>query len=505
MFRVIDKLNEFGGEYALKRISNPARHTRFLSEIEAIKRIQHPNIIKLVDHSALNNPNGETEKQFLVMPIADGGNLSAAGRVNLYKDMIEGVVQVGKQLASGLAAAHAKGVIHRDVKPENILFTGVGHEVWLSDFGICLLREQARSTDAGEVVGPRAFLAPELEDGGKLDVTPATDVYSLGKVLYYMISGGVILPRERLHEKQYSQIFLRGERHQLLQTLLHQMICPLEQRLKDMTEVAQRLEKIETWDKEARLIAISPQALARIQGLQRMAQESSQISAANSAARLQEVERLNVVKRGFETWLQPELEKVAVYIASAGILRSDVRTIAENGQTNPIIQTSPTGGYRTISCFDMCLQEPEELFHCEHILQIRLCAEINITVSSHFGRYKPCAQPLQDQHLAMVPVYRRGSGASAQRGVEFGGFFTKKETAGRIQGVFPSPGAQPYPHGNTVRIEAVTKSFRQGASQVVPFCASEWPLVTDRLRIGLQEAVDSFVECVTAGAFTIGN
>jgi serine/threonine protein kinase len=423
--------------------------------------------------------------------------------------MIDGVVLIGKQLASGLAASHAKGVIHRDVKPENILFTGVGHEVWLSDFGICLLREQTRSTDAGEVVGPRAFLAPELEDGGKLDVTPAADVYSLGKVLYYMISGGVILPRERLHEQQYSQIFLRGERHQLLQTLLQQMICPLEQRLKDMTEVTQRLEKIETWEKEARLLAIGPQALARIQNLQNTAQENSRINAANSAARVQETERLSTVRRGFETWLQPELEKVAAYVASAGILKAEVRPISENGQANWNIQTAPDGGYRTISGFEMCLRQPDDQFHCEHILQIRLCGAIKITMGSYVGPYKPNPNPPQDQHLAMIPFYRRASGVGAKVRVrvepEFGGFLTLKDAAGRIRGAFPAPGALTYSRGNIVRIEAVTRSFHQGVSQIVPFRASEWPLVTDRLRNGLQEAIDSFIEFVAAGANVIGN
>jgi serine/threonine protein kinase len=505
VFRVVDTRHEYDGEYALKRILNPARHARFLNEIEAIKRIQHPNIIKLVDHSALDNPNGETEKQFLVMPIADGGNFRAAGRASIYKDTIDGVVVVGKQLASALAAAHAKGVIHRDVKPENILFTGVGHEIWLSDFGICLLREQTRSTDAGEVVGPRAFLAPELEDGGQLDVTPAADVYSLGKLLYYAISGGVILPRERLHEERYNQIFLRGERHQLLQTLLQQMICPFDQRLKDMTEVARRLEKIETWEKEARLLAISPEALARIQNLQSTAQENLRINVANSAARVQEAEKLSAVKRGFETWLQPELEKVAACIAGAGILKSEVRPISESSQANWNIQTAPNGGYRTISGFEICLRQPEDPFHWEHILQIRLCEELRIIVTSQVGPFRPKAQPLKDKSLAMIPVYRRASGARASVGTEFGGFFSMKEAAGRVRGVLPSPGPRPYPHGNTVRTEAVTKSFLQGVTQVVPFRASEWPLVTDRLRAGLQQAIDSFIEFVDGGANVIGN
>jgi serine/threonine protein kinase len=505
VFRVIDTHDEYGGEYALKRVLNPARHARFRHEIEAIKRIQHPNIIKLIDHSALDNPNGEIEKQFLVMPIAGGGDLSEAGRVSIYKDIIDGVIQVGKQLASALAAAHAEGIIHRDVKPENILFTGIGHETWLSDFGICLLRKQARTTDSGEVVGPRAFLAPELEDGGQLDVTPAADVYSLGKVLYYMISGGVILPRERLYEERYNRIFLKGERHQLLQTLLQQMICPLEQRLKDMTDVERRLAKIETWEKEARLLPISAQALARIQNLQLTAQENSRITAANSAARVQEAERLHAIDNGFRMWLQPELEKVAAHIASAGILESKVYSISDDGQANWNVQTSPSAGYRFISGLELRLQQPEDLFHWEHVLQVRLCAELRLTVSSYIGPFKPSPMPAQDHLLAMIPIYRRVSGTrpSVQTGLE--GFFTMKESAGTIRGVFPSPGPRPFPHGNTVRIEAVTKSFHQGVSQIVSFRSSEWPLVTDRLKTGLQQAIDSFIEFVAAGANVMGN
>jgi hypothetical protein len=282
-----------------------------------------------------------------------------------------------------------------------------------------------------------AILSPELEDGGKLDVTPAADVYSLGKVLYYMISGGVILPRERLHEERYSQIFLRGERHQLLQMLLQQMICPLEQRLQDMAEVAQRLEKIETWEKEARLLAISPQALARIQILQSTAQENSRINTANSAARVQEAERLSAVKRGFETWLQPELEKVAAYVASAGILKSEVRLISGNGQPNWNIQTAAY--YHAISGLEMRLQQPEDPFHWNHILQILLCGGLRIAVSSHIGPFKPSAQPPQDQHLAMVPAYRRASGVRASVGTEFGASSLSKRPPEKFEGFSPLP------------------------------------------------------------------
>jgi serine/threonine protein kinase len=172
VFRVKDITGEHQSEFALKRVPNATRHDRFRREIDAIKRLTdpatqraHPNIISLIDHSALDDA-GDSEKQFLVMPIARGGDLSEPGRLNLYTDSIDAVLLVAKQIASALQAAHAANIIHRDVKPKNILFTGNGHETWLSDFGICLIREAPRITETTEVVGPRAFMAPELEDGG---------------------------------------------------------------------------------------------------------------------------------------------------------------------------------------------------------------------------------------------------------------------------------------------------------------------------------------------------
>src|SRR5260370_23924086 len=72
---VMDLRSEWSGELALKRVVNPARHTRFRHEIEAIKRLAHPNIIRLIDHSALDDTSDAPSKQFLVMPLAAGGDL----------------------------------------------------------------------------------------------------------------------------------------------------------------------------------------------------------------------------------------------------------------------------------------------------------------------------------------------------------------------------------------------------------------------------------------------
>lgn len=236
VFRATDTTNQLLGEFALKRIINPQRHERFRNEIEAIKAVAHPNIIPLIDHSALDAAASDV-RPFLVMPIAEGGDVSEPDRLSLYTGSIEAVLRVAWQIASALEAAHAAGVIHRDVKPQNILFTGKGHNIWVSDFGICLIRGYERPTETGEIVGAHGFTSPELENGGRLDVEPAADVYSLGKLIFYIFSGGLVVPRETEHDERYDPLFANSERAQRLHFLLGQMVSPLHQRLKTMKEV----------------------------------------------------------------------------------------------------------------------------------------------------------------------------------------------------------------------------------------------------------------------------
>jgi serine/threonine protein kinase len=114
VFRVTDLTMQHEGELALKRIPDTNRRERFRREVEAIKQLTHPNVIPLIDHSALDETDNP-EKQFLVMPIAHGGDLDSLGRLKLYKGSIDGVLQVAKQLTDALAAAHAAKIVHRDV------------------------------------------------------------------------------------------------------------------------------------------------------------------------------------------------------------------------------------------------------------------------------------------------------------------------------------------------------------------------------------------------------
>lgn len=241
IYRVIDLQDEFEGEYALKRVDRPKRHERFSREIGAVTLIRHPNVIGLADDSAFRSGSGEGKKSYLVMPIAEGGDLGHEGRAKVYKGSLDAVIQAGKQLASALLVAHAAGVIHRDLKPSNVLFTGLGQEIWVSDFGICLIRERPRRADEGV-----PFLAPELEGGQQLDVTPAADVYSLGAVLFFMYSGGRMVAGPTMSSSRYESMFQASKRDRQLLALLLQMVCPLEDRLKTMPEVLTRLEAMET-------------------------------------------------------------------------------------------------------------------------------------------------------------------------------------------------------------------------------------------------------------------
>jgi serine/threonine protein kinase len=146
----------------LKRIRNPKRIERFRAEVEAGTRLKHENIMPILDHSDLERVDGE-EPMFIVMPYAGAGSLEK--RAKMYADSLDSTLKVAMALAKALAHAHAATppVIHRDLKPPNILFMAEDHNPLLADFGICLIADRPRVTEQGEVVGPWAFMAPELD------------------------------------------------------------------------------------------------------------------------------------------------------------------------------------------------------------------------------------------------------------------------------------------------------------------------------------------------------
>lgn len=190
VYRVVDSTGEIAGTFVLKELKNPERQARFENEILAIATLpRHPNAIHLID-SGIYSDRG---KPFYVMPEADGGSLNEAV-IGTSHDVMR-VLDLFEKILVGAAHIHSGGIIHRDIKPENILmFSGVPR---ISDMGLSLISEKPRVTPTPEAVGPRYYMAPELEDGRCLDVTPAADIYSLGKLLYFMLSQGKIFAREK--------------------------------------------------------------------------------------------------------------------------------------------------------------------------------------------------------------------------------------------------------------------------------------------------------------------
>jgi serine/threonine-protein kinase len=153
---------------------------RFNREARMAASLSHPNIVTVIDR-------GEHEgRQYIVFEYVDGDNLKEViGRSGPLP--VERVLALGIQVASGLAFAHEKGLVHRDVKPQNVLLNGSG-TAKVTDFGIARSLTVGRGvTQTGTVLGTSDYIAPEQAQGAP--VGERTDVYSLGVVLYELLTG----------------------------------------------------------------------------------------------------------------------------------------------------------------------------------------------------------------------------------------------------------------------------------------------------------------------------
>jgi serine/threonine protein kinase len=159
---------------------------RFRREALAAARLQHPNIVQVFD----SGEDPESARHFIVMEYVDGPSCAEMLREHRTLDVDE-TVRIIRDSCHGLEYAHRAGLVHRDVKPGNLLLTSDGI-LKLADFGIAKAAEQTRITQVGSVLGTAAYLSPEQAAGH--EAGPASDLYSLGVCAYQFLTGR--LPHE---------------------------------------------------------------------------------------------------------------------------------------------------------------------------------------------------------------------------------------------------------------------------------------------------------------------
>jgi eukaryotic-like serine/threonine-protein kinase len=160
---------------------DPTFVSRFQREAQAAARLIHPNIVQVFD----SGQDEQTGQYFIVMEYIEGQSCAEILRDDGWVEVDEAVAVI-EQACEGLHYAHRHGVVHRDVKPGNLLRSGDG-EVKLADFGIAKATEQSSITQVGSVLGTAAYLAPEQARGE--EAGPRADLYALGVVTYQLISG----------------------------------------------------------------------------------------------------------------------------------------------------------------------------------------------------------------------------------------------------------------------------------------------------------------------------
>jgi eukaryotic-like serine/threonine-protein kinase len=160
---------------------DPTFVSRFQREAQAAARLIHPNIVQVFD----SGQDERTGQYFIVMEYIEGQSCAEILRDDGWIEVDEAVAII-EQACEGLHYAHRHGVVHRDVKPGNLLRSRDG-EVKLADFGIAKATEQSSITQVGSVLGTAAYLAPEQARGE--EAGPRADLYALGVVTYQLISG----------------------------------------------------------------------------------------------------------------------------------------------------------------------------------------------------------------------------------------------------------------------------------------------------------------------------
>jgi serine/threonine protein kinase/Tfp pilus assembly protein PilF len=260
-YKILDKLGEGGmgvvykahdtkldRDVALKFLphhlsANDAEKARFLQEAKAAAALNHPNVCSVID---IQEADGE---QFIIMEYVEGPTL----RQKLPVPKIEDVIRYAIQIGEALQAAHSKGIVHRDIKSENIMLTAEGR-IKVMDFGLAKLKGSLKLTKTSSTVGTLAYMAPEQLHGGEADTR--SDIFSFGVVLFELLTGKLPFRGEHeaalmysiVNEEPESVCKYRQEVSPELDRIIHRALekDPAEryQHVDDLVSELRRLQKV---------------------------------------------------------------------------------------------------------------------------------------------------------------------------------------------------------------------------------------------------------------------
>ena len=209
---------------------------RMKRELSALESVDHPSLVKVLDSNL--------DQKWFVMEFFEGGTLS--GHLGTHKGHVLGALKAFKPVVDAVAALHINNVVHRDIKPDNIFVASDGHLV-LADCGLAFkVENQDRLTMTFENVGTRDFQPPWSYGMRLADVQPAFDVFSLGKVLWAMVSGRPKFPLWYLDRPKHDlrRMFPDDPAVQFVHELLKKCIVELERdmRLHDAGELLREID-----------------------------------------------------------------------------------------------------------------------------------------------------------------------------------------------------------------------------------------------------------------------
>ena len=236
---------------------------RFFREADAARRLQHPDIVAIYDAGQ------DDELAYIAMEYVAGLDLQRHTHASQQLPL-PWVVHIGRRVARALAHAHSQGVIHRDVKPANVMIDASAGVVKVTDFGVARIADACR-TRTGMLLGTPTYMSPEQLSGQRVD--GRTDLYSLGVTLFQLLTGALPHCGESMARLMYGIVnevapdvrTLRPDVPQALASVLAQTLAkPLEARYADGLQLAEALDAVAALWPGAPLSLPSDTALATV-------------------------------------------------------------------------------------------------------------------------------------------------------------------------------------------------------------------------------------------------